>query len=202
MIDLQRFCGQPDEPREQLCKPFRIGAWVYATNRHICVRVPSEGSDAPESPRDGINPEKLFVKWKPTGDLFKLPKLENAKKCARCNGIGHLMAEKCVSCDGTGEFDRDGYIYDCKACDEDESVPPGFIAATAGSILKSCELCCGIGSWKGDQLVGGVNFELAYLQWIEKLPNVIVFTATQDDAMFFAFDGGEGLLMPKRPMSV
>ena len=41
MIDLQRFCANESDPRPYLRAPFKRGSWVYATNGHVCVRVPA-----------------------------------------------------------------------------------------------------------------------------------------------------------------
>ena len=40
-VDLSRFCADANDPREYLRSPWKHGEWVYATNGHVCVRVPA-----------------------------------------------------------------------------------------------------------------------------------------------------------------
>jgi hypothetical protein len=41
---LKKFCGDADDSRK-LQEPFSVGLWIYATNGHICIRVPMRGDD-------------------------------------------------------------------------------------------------------------------------------------------------------------
>lgn len=105
MIDLQSFCALPSEPREILHKPFRIGAWVYASNAHYCVRVPA--TDEPEvAIGKGVrNAADLFAKF--AADEFEpMPRLARAPTCRTCKGSGvwrdGLGEDDCFECLGRG----------------------------------------------------------------------------------------------------
>ena len=43
-IEITKFCANKHEVRTGLHHPYRIGQWVYATNGHMIVRVPSESA--------------------------------------------------------------------------------------------------------------------------------------------------------------
>lgn len=109
-IDLQKFCG--DEPyRPYLLKPFSQGEWTYATNGHICVRVPRiEGAATPDN---APNAAALFVGVTTPCDMalpkIKIPKGPTEKiECSDCEGSGHVhecpdCQCECDGCDGTGK---------------------------------------------------------------------------------------------------
>lgn len=40
-MNLQRFCASETDFKEHLRAPWLHGDWVYATNGHVCVRVPA-----------------------------------------------------------------------------------------------------------------------------------------------------------------
>lgn len=63
MIDLTTFCEQGADPRAWMRRPFKEGEWVYATNGHVCVRVPAGGyPDADDKP-EKFSAKHLFEKY-------------------------------------------------------------------------------------------------------------------------------------------
>jgi hypothetical protein len=108
MIDLKKFCST-DFTRLYLMKPFTIGNWTYATNGHICVRVPT----MPEwpGPENEIKAPELFAA--PVTEFRPLPKIEfpppdEDDECESCDGRGseHECPDClciCKQCNGTGK---------------------------------------------------------------------------------------------------
>jgi hypothetical protein len=82
-INLEVFCDPNDPSRPWLGQPFSAGAWTYATDGHIMVRVPRL-DDIAESPDAA-------------------PKAESHReRCPSCNC-------KCHRCDGTGKLTFAGF---------------------------------------------------------------------------------------------
>lgn len=54
-VDLQSFCQIGDSYRSEIAEPFSHGAYTYATNGHIMIRVPAVSgmSGHPKAPRAG-----------------------------------------------------------------------------------------------------------------------------------------------------
>ena len=102
---LQSFCALPSELREYLHKPMRVGAWVYATNGHYCVRVPA--GDEPEVVKTPTNMHALFEKHAAT-EFVPMPEFEQAAACDECKGSGLYDYgdgdgyEECYACLGRG----------------------------------------------------------------------------------------------------
>lgn len=173
MIDLQKFCAVHD-PRNWLEKPFTEGDFTYATNGHILVRVPRLDGypDVHEKMRETCL--KVFA-TNPQGSLVPgLPADPAVKmiKCDVCAGSG----EVCDGCGGWNNIKR-GHEVDCDECDgtgEVESWGSNFVA------------------------VGCAHVEPRYLRLVKGLPNVMVYVNGEEKALYFTFDGGDGLLMPRR----
>ena len=102
---LQSFCALPSELREYMHKPMRVGAWVYATNGHYCVRVPA--GDEPEAVKTPTNMHALCEKHAAT-EFVPMPTFAKAPTCAECNGTGiwyddeFLDDDECPYCFGRG----------------------------------------------------------------------------------------------------
>ena len=58
-FDITRFCGKYDA-RSHLKQPIVNGGFIYATNGHICVRVPALATDA-DTPLTGEQPAKVLA---------------------------------------------------------------------------------------------------------------------------------------------
>jgi hypothetical protein len=106
MIDLGQFCC-PDEcePGRDLSVPFSLNGHTYATNGHICVRVPRR-PDIPEN-KEAPNPENL--EWDFSRMKFgPLPEGPLREQCRMCDGRGYEhdcpdCRRECEHCDGIGE---------------------------------------------------------------------------------------------------
>lgn len=192
---LNLFVAKIDS-REFLLKPFRIGDFVYATNGHWCARVPAEGIDADaRTDKHPKNVEALFDAA-PTEGFIPLPKVEDPGSCFWCDGRGCGISSKCDSCDGLGEFEKDGWRYDCQACEGEGTT---FRASAIGT--DCCPYCEGLGvpvlAANGTK-VGESTYANRYLWLLSKLPGIEIAPGEKEKAARIRFDGGEGLLMPYR----
>ncbi len=200
-INLHRFCANKTDRREHIRAPWRDGAWAYATNGHICVRVPAaQLPDAIAVTAKHPNTDALFSKWfGKEGEFLVMPEVPAATACAACGGIGWHHAIKCGDCTN-GEFTHGHHIYDCLNC-RDEPVAPGYIATEYEADPKMvCEECLGRGFARLQFHPLGCNsFDLGYLNWLAALPQLRVRVHEGNDAAAaFIFDGGQALLMPVR----
>jgi hypothetical protein len=202
-IDLQRFCADDHDLRAHLRQPFRRGEFVYATNGHVLLRVPvADGYDAAVNDKAPTKLEEMFacidaepVAWR------DMPPVHEVHKCARCGGTGKLCVEDCESCGGKGEFDRDGYTYDCQACGTEGVIEVG---EPAGKQLD-CFDCNGRGHESSqrqninhDQPPPEIGVNVGYLSWLAALPGIVCAPQDHEKAVRFKFDGGHALLMPMR----
>ena len=106
MIDLRPFCANEWEMRVGLQKPWRDGAWVYATNGHLVVRVPAESiQDAPlRDVNQPANPPKMFADFLDgmEGEFLLMPPLPADVVCDFCDGGGaDDDGDECPECFGT-----------------------------------------------------------------------------------------------------
>lgn len=199
MLDLQRFCALGDDPRDYLKKPWHDGGWMYATNGHICIRVPFDGS-SDVVPRDKHpNAAALFEKWRAakSSGFEPLPPLAAGTECGHCKGQKVFKRDECESCKGEGVFVWHGLQYDCKWC-ESEPVGAGYVVNSDGALELPCQHCWGRGLEMQEEPLGESRFELAYLQWCAELPGITYRTHGQEGAALLPFNGGEVLLMPRR----
>lgn len=166
MINLQDFCGD-ENSSFRLATPFSKGEWSYATNGHILIRVPLIAGLR----EDGPNADKMFeVNCKNIAP----PSITFAVELPPLE----TQSEECSECDGTGN------PHDCPACE------------------CKCDECDGRGSWdvssdKGVSVaIGGVPFGCGLIRLLMTLPALRIAPPQQKKALYFAFDGGDGLLMP------
>lgn len=111
MIDLRQFCANEWEIRVGLQKPWRDGAWVYATNGHLCVRVPANSvQDAPlrDAASQPANPPNMFANFLDgmDGEFLLMPPLLEDVPCPTCAGTGEIDegiygTDECPSCFAT-----------------------------------------------------------------------------------------------------
>jgi len=168
IVDLQKFCDDAGI-NFRIKSPFSKGEWTYATNGHIMIRVPLIAGHR----KDGPNAEKLYTDAMRTpGELvpFVIPELPALS----------IESEECVKCDGSGNK------HDCPACDCD------------------CEECDGSGQVKSvsdkqvSVQIAGVPFACEYIRLLGELPGLRLREPLKEKPLLFAFDGGEGMLMPLR----
>lgn len=212
MIDLQKFCCNPGSDRDHLKRPFNQGGFTNATNGHLIIRVPVmmeyQDQDDPDlSKHDtwfGTEPEA----W------FKCPVIEVAEPgvCPYCNGTKEVYV--CPECDGEGEVElsTDFNYYDeeeCKTCDGSGQISEPdlekikkrkpYIGLNPTKVI--CFHCDGTGVagyyHKGIE-VGGLLFSDLYLSWLCQLPNCEIGPFGETEPARIRFDGGEGLIMPRR----
>ncbi len=208
-VDLSRFCATADDPRDYLRSPWKHGEWVYATNGHLCVRVPAasmpEVSECAKAPRA----QNLFQKHieQRQCEFLLMPPLRPLVECGRCDGTGRVPAKRCPACtDGT--FDHYGDTYDCQNC-KGSAAGPGWLESY-GSATESrpCDPCGGLGAnmqTNGNVTLGESTYSLVYLSWLAALPQIRVCPGDSADNKYagqipaaFIFDGGQALLMPRK----
>lgn len=108
--DLKRFCAESGDIRDFLHKPFSGGAWTYATNGHILLRVPRIDDVAEDN--FAANCEKLFAKTPPPTSFIPVPAatMPPDVECDQCGGSGVIDGEgpdddslDCEWCSHTGK---------------------------------------------------------------------------------------------------
>ncbi|WP_127078426.1 hypothetical protein [Rhodomicrobium lacus] len=196
MIDLSVFCSEASI--YSLDKPFSIGAYTYATNGHLVIRVPRR-ADVPE--RDGTPAiDRLPHPWIGR-DYRPLPTLPESifYDCDICAGEGRVV--DCPDCDdGTVECPHCGAESNCKNCDGRGVVPA---SEHPDEESQACTCYGGQRPTKAAVCLGqGRTFGTLYLLKISKLPGLRFSVAPADESRsspsHFIFDGGEGLIMPRQ----
>lgn len=212
---LARFCANENDLREYLRAPWRNGAWVYATNGHIIIRVPSEA--APEVAECDRAPSKVgamfAAHFTESAEFLLMPELPALFDCPSCEGAGRIRATKCNHCEGEGGFTRLGLWYDCKNCEGDPA-GDGWVSCLdfenpADAVVRVCTECDGLGHRMhkhGITQIGEGTYSPVYLHWIAALPQARVMPGDAPTAsnsktckpLAFLFDGGQGLLQPRK----
>lgn len=199
-INLSRFCASDRDTRKHLQTPILIGTFAYATNGHVCVRVPA--ADCPEAHPlpDDVDMRKLpgmfdCIDKDPSIKRQPLPQLENIKTCERCKGASKFKVSDCEECDGKGEFIHGSHEYTCKECDGD-----GEVDDHQGT-LRGCWECHGAGHDPHQYQDFGPGLPMArvgYMHWLAALPGIMWAPNGEERSIRFRFDGGHAILMPVR----
>ena len=172
MIDLAKFCSQ-DETRPYLQRPFSAGAYTYATNGHIMVRVARCGDVLEIAGK--YEKAKTFDWNKPLGEhdkaTFARPALTLPPRSE--------SDEECETCEG------DGAAHDCPSCE------------------CPCPRCGGSGHTDQERLastnINRIYDALNYVRLMLSLPDVeIALNSSPEAPLLFRFSGGIGALMPLR----
>lgn len=211
MIDLKPFCERADSYRDYLHQPWSRGAFTYASNGHIAIRVPRR-DDVPENEK-APDVEKIFrengvedsaTTSLPDVNVSALPKPTiKMRRCRRCRGTRYLR--KCDECGGEGTLECDlGHDHECETCDSKGTFHAG--ETDDGAFL--CTDCNGTGSEPdfergGDTEIiidGRDAMTLRLFILLLGLPDVKWnLTAREYPACVrFWFDGGDGLITPRR----
>lgn len=189
---LGRFCAINDI-RNYLCHPNRIGAYIYATNGWIAIRIPYDGSLEAQDCDKLPSMPGLFEA--PVAEFIDMPVMPTAEPCATCSGSGREYKEACDECDG-GEFDHGNHSYTCKACDGEGKVN----MLVHEGLGAPCEECGGTGHDKGQHIsIGTSTYLRILLDKVATLSGVkIQKHSNGNHPARFVFDGGEGVVMPYR----
>lgn len=166
MIDLKPFCGD-DFSRYYLQEPWSEGAYTYATNGVILVRV-ARRDDVPETDATRfVNAAYLFRRSEGSGFVplphFDLPAAETVA-CPACDGSGRVHA--CCDCGHT-----------CEACNG------------GGSVSSYEKISVGIFGTPYNAKYAALLRDLPGIA-------VATNEKPLATPLHFKFDGGEGLLMP------
>ena len=212
MIDLQKFCHKPSDGRDELRQPFNQGGFTNASNGHLIIRVPVMPEYQDQEKPDLSKHDKWFSA-KPEA-WFKCPVVEEAEPgvCPYCNGAKEACI--CPECDGEGEVElsTDFNCYDeekCKTCDGNGQISESDLEKikklkpyfSYPDLKRPCFHCDGTGVAGYDHKcveVGGIPFSGLYLSWLCQLPNCEIGPFGEKEPARIRFDGGEGLIMPRR----
>jgi hypothetical protein len=208
---LNQFCSN-DVTRVGMDKPFSQGDYTYATNGHVIIRI-ARNNDIPENQKApkmtalDADFNKSITEW------FGIPDIGEISEtvCKECNGLGVTFIcfecegggevcpqtdfndydeQMCMSCDGTGTLSKDKWLKMAKSVYVKEKPADG----------ETCENCNGTGKMFNDKSISinGVLFSDRYLSWLGELPNCEIGPIDEAAPSRFRFDGGDGLIMPRR----
>ena len=166
-IDLQKFCFHGENQRfAHIKKTFAHGGFLYATNGHICIRVPTLLPD-----NEGCYPAAwdLFPANVPDSNMVMGPPirfLDEAEKCRCCDG-GTKAPDECTP---VSEDVDDGECVKCHG---------------VGRVITSSSM-----------VFGTRNIAAQYVYLVYSLLNVKVrIGGGRSSPMYFRFEGGEGVVI-------
>ena len=187
---LKTFCSS-DPSRNRLSNPWSEGDYSYATNGYLMVRV-DRFPDIPNGKPVTLERMEEYFNVVPETPLLIIK--YKKQQCGVCEGSGRIS--RCPECNGLGmvTFDNayNNYEVDCKTCDGEGSLVGG---------KEKCQECNGEGKIidKSQTVdLDGVQFMVATLEPIFKLPNVKIFVRKECAPATFSFDGGMGIVMPMK----
>lgn len=166
---LQQFCSK-DQTRESITTPFSIGAFTYATDGRIMIRVAQISGVGDAGEILAKTAPKMFSSWTGVGDWKPLPDPFVVVDPPR----------DCQECDASGWHECDcGHEHPCAKCDG-----KGKITSELKDQVKF-----------GEHTLAG-----HYVRLASTLPGVQMRESAggRSEPVGLHFDGGEGLLMPLR----
>lgn len=186
-----------DPEHHKIFKPFSFGDFTYASNGHLLVRVPrlddcEEWESLNEQAARMFETVDMPLVLAALVDIPDFPQPE-PKKCSACKGTGKITL--CPECEGKGyvEFANDysEYECDCETCHGHGS--------TIGD-EHICESCNGTGHKKKMTRIelGCAGFSSHYLNMLNELPGMKIAPTEPNNANYFKWDCGDGLIMPMR----
>ena len=168
MIDLQPFCADPEWNRA-IAAPWSRDGYTWTTNGIILIRVP-------------LRPE--------VGDNERCPQIVG-------NSVGANLDKEPAAWFDMPDFPApaDG---ECEECEGSGWVTPRTRWNEYDE--QECKTCGGDGRVGQDRPVdiGEACFTDRLLEKLRHLPNVKIGPFGPDEAARITFDGGDGLLMPRR----
>ena len=219
IADLTTFCQTWGE----LSQPFQTNGFVYATDRHLAVRIPVEHFEGP-LPENGTRNVARYAESldkcfnADPRDQYSSYTLHNfdydlgEEPCTHCEGEGKLYA--CDECGGKGEVyhstNYHDYENECESCNG-----KGYFAKSQweeefwrkiidqGDTVE-CEECGGTGLQKGNPniYIGELIFQGKLLKKFMQFEGAVVFTKTPTSVSsihkpaLIKWSKGEGVLMP------
>lgn len=213
---LKAFCN---EIRAATATPFSAGEHTFATDGYILLRVPRmaevpERDDAPKIDTTegnlGFSLSKEPLSWVP------IPKVElKYRPCNICNGTGRMY--ECPECDGDGnvEWSSDFHEYEdeCRMCGGSGTVSAEELKRQKinPEIRKLTDLACPDCCTQGQEskgvpidpgvMIGDTRFSIVLLHRLHNLSDVEIGTINPYAPARIRFAGGDGLLMPMRPVA-
>lgn len=192
MINLKPFCEAHVARDYGFSEPFAAGGYLYATDRSICVRVPT---DLPDATGRVPNAREMWANyWQPTTWTDgPLPAVTTPAMvpCETCAGTGKVAT--CEACDGQGWFiTPDAAAHACRECGGTGLGKPG-----SGEEGEACDACDGKGQVPntGSVEINGVRYSIPYLEALRALPNPRAWCITDDRVLLVRGDGWEALVM-------
>jgi hypothetical protein len=189
-IQWERFCGR------YIKAPWVKSGHRYATEGHICIRVPTTEVDTVELERPGTAVKALALPWTPTAEPWQPWPEPNYiikdAECPECKGNGDRYRLKCAICNGTGKCkcSECGDEHDCSKCYGN------------GVLLgPDCPHCNGKGKCPQpvETMVGKHLIGYAINEAIMSLPGPIEWQDNPGGLVRFRFAGGEGLVCDRNP---
>lgn len=207
-IPWEMFCegyGSPPSRYLDIDSPFIHEGFKYATDSRIAIRVPATGECWDTENRIPKSITKVGwhlaegANWRPWPEREQ-PVAGESIKCNRCNGKGGVkFSHWCAKCQGSGAV-----IEECPHCGHDMDEEECDRCDGKGVYFRDqCGYCGGRGEGellKG-QPVGLARISGDYDDRIRQLPGPIEYVPPKSDdgAILFRFDGGEGVIMPLMP---
>ncbi len=197
LLSIARKCLAVSGDLRGLDKPaVGIGGSIFC-NGHVAVQLFGvHVEDAVDNQERNV--EDIIAKaFATAGEFIPVPNLPTGPKlCPIC--IGYGRTRKCPDCNGEGVFlyGESNLEYDCKNCD-----CAGDIAADRGEGDFDCRDCNGIGQdlgWNKGMDVGPGHFSVGYVRLLSLFHGVSIAPVDDIKAAPFRFDGGHGVLMPRR----
>lgn len=172
---LRSFCAS-DARRPLTCRPWSVGAFSYATNGRIIVRVPRLDDVPPPDDAKIEKTAKQIDEW--------LAKLDDTPRVAVPRiDIPKGRSWTCDKCDGRGfEHNCPGCSCECTDCEAGTCHQPVMVAWRGTHV--SPDVWRLIAALPGSQIASSPPLSLIY------------------DHVSFAFDGGVGIVMSMRKPTI
>ena len=168
-MNLQAFC---DPTRQTTKEPWSAGAYTYATDGKVCIRV-ARKDDVPE--KSGVPTQKID-EWLSDGNLDQLAARRDLRPLPSVT-LPKPKVTECERCNGRG------VEHDCPECG------------------CECSLCQGVGNETQRIIVKCGGVMLTAGQWcrLASLPGIQIATQKNTNGhAWFEFEGGRGIASPVR----